>query len=492
MATRLCQKALDQLGADVAVPAYDRTQLTAGVLHVGLGNFHRAHQAVYLDELFAQGGDPSWGIVGASVMPGDAAMRDDLVAQDWLYSVTEEDAHGQQVRIVGSLTDFLPVEAGHGPIRRAMADPAIRIVSLTVTEGGYYTDPSKGGFDAGHPDIRADIAHPDEPTTVFGAIVAGLRARRRAGQAPFTVMSCDNIPHNGAMTREVVTGVAKGQDSDLAAWISDQVAFPNGMVDRITPATSAARRERLEQDHGFTDARPVFCEPFRQWVLEDNFPEGRPALERVGVQFVADVAPYEALKLRVLNGGHATIAYAAGLLDIEYVHDAMADERVAGFLDSMARHEVLPVVPALPDMSPADYLATCQERFANPCLGDTVRRLCHDGSGRQPKFIVPTIQENLAAGRSIEGLALESALWCRYCAGTTDSGAAVEPNDPRWQHLNERALAARADPSSWLAMSDIYGDVGVDERFAMAFGRWLDQLWRDGTDRTLRRYLDGP
>lgn len=489
MAERLTQQTLKALGEAVALPGYDRSRVTAGILHVGLGNFHRAHQAVYLDELFALGRDTDWGILGAGVMPGDAAMRSDLAAQDWLYSVTEEDADSERVRIVGSLTGFVPVASGHGPIRGALDDPAIRILSLTVTEGGYYLDPSKGGFNAEHPDIRADIDKPDHPCTVFGAIVAGLRARRDAGRLPFTVMSCDNIPHNGAVTRSAVMGIAEAQDPDLAGWIGANVAFPNSMVDRITPATSDARRERLSQRHNLDDARPVFCEPFRQWVLEDNFPSGRPALEEVGVQFVPDVAPYEALKLRVLNGGHAIIAYAAALLDIEGVHEAMADERVAAFLDKVEREEVLPAVPSVPGISPAEYLATCQERFANPCLGDTVRRLCLDGSGRQPKFIVPSIEDNLAAGRGIDGLALESALWCRYCAGTTDSGAAIEPNDPAWDRLSRTALAARTDPPQWLAMGDIYGEVGRDARFASAFGDWLERLWSEGTDATLRRYL---
>jgi mannitol 2-dehydrogenase len=490
MAKRLSQATLDQLGPDVGVPAYDRSRVTAGVLHVGLGNFHRAHQAVYLDELFASGRDTDWGILGAGVMPGDADMRSDLADQDWLYSVTQEDAQSESVRVVGSLTGFLPVEPGHGPIRAALDDPAIRILSLTVTEGGYYLDPSKGGFNAEHPDIQADISNPEQPRTVFGAIVAALRARRDAGMTPFTVMSCDNIPHNGAVTRSAVMGVALGQEPALADWIGEHVAFPNSMVDRITPATSQARRERLSERHGLVDARPVFCEPFRQWVLEDNFPNGRPALEAVGVQFVPDVAPYEALKLRVLNGGHAIIAYAAALLDIEYVHDAMADERVAGFLDKVQNDEVLAAVPSVPGISPATYLATCAERFANPCLGDTVRRLCFDGSGRQPKFIVPSIEDDLAAGRRIDGLALESALWCRYCAGTTDSGAAIEPNDPAWERLNERALAARTEPGQWLGMKDVYGDVGGDSRFAAAFGDWLERVWRDGADTALRRYLD--
>ncbi|MCA8879370.1 MAG: mannitol dehydrogenase family protein [Rhodobacteraceae bacterium] len=473
----------------IARPSYDRGKVTPGILHVGLGNFHRAHQAIYLDDLVGKEGASGWGILGAGVMPGDAAMRGDLEGQDWLYSVSEQDADGDAVRVVGVMTGFLPVETGHGAIIKALDDPSIRILSLTVTEGGYFMDPSKGGFDAEHPSILADIANPDAPTTVFGAIVAGLRARRAAGAKPFTVMCCDNLPHNGAVTRRVVMGVAEGQDKDLAKWIADTVTFPNGMVDRITPATSPERRAGLARDYGLDDTRPVFCEPFRQWVLEDNFCDGRPDLDSVGVQFVPDVAPFENMKIRMLNGGHAVIAYPAGLMDVEYVHEAMEHPLVAAFLEKVEREEIVPMVPPVPDTSLDDYLTLIRGRFGNPRIGDTVRRLCLDGSNRQPKFIVPSIIDNRKAGKSVPGLALESALWCRYCAGTTDSGAAIAPNDPSWDRLTELAKAAKSEPSKWLAMGDVYGDLGQDTGFADAFAGWLGKLWKDGTAATLRDYL---
>jgi len=489
MATPLSEANLGRLAPQIARPGYSRAGLTSGILHVGLGNFHRAHQAVYLDDLIAKGGASGWGILGAGVMPGDAAMRADLEGQDWLYSVSEQDADGDAVRVIGAMTGFLPVEPGHGAIIRALADPGIRILSLTVTEGGYFMDPSKGGFDADHPSIRADIASPDQPATVFGAIVAGLRARRAAGAKPFTVMCCDNLPHNGAVTRGVVMGVAEAQDPELAKWIADLVTFPNGMVDRITPATSAERRAALARDHDLDDQRPVFCEPFRQWVLEDNFCDGRPDLDAVGVQFVPDVAPFEHMKIRILNGGHAVIAYPAGLLDIEYVHEAMAHPLVAGFLEKVERDEIVPMVPPVPDTSLDGYLQLIRDRFGNPRIGDTIRRLCLDGSNRQPKFIVTSIVDNRKAGRPVPGLALESALWCRYCAGTSDSGAVIAPNDPNWNRLTDLAKAAKSDPARWLAMGEVYGDLGQDRVFAEAFAGWLNRLWSEGTAATLTAYL---
>lgn len=489
MATKLANATLGSLPAGIAAPGYDRAALRGGILHVGLGNFHRAHQAVYCDELLAQGGDPAWGILGAGVMPADAAMREDLLAQDCLYSVTEQDAEGDAVRVVGVMTGFLPVEPGHGPILAAMRDPAVRIVSLTVTEGGYFVSAETGGFNPEHPSIRADIAAPDAPTTIFGAIVAGLRARRAAKAAQFTVMSCDNLPHNGDVTRAAVLGIARAQDPDLAAWIEDTVTFPNGMVDRITPATTGARQADLREAHDIDDARPVFCEPFRQWVLEDRFCNGRPELERVGVQFVEDVTPYEHMKIRMLNGGHALIAYPSALMGLTYAHEAMADPLVSSFFDKVERDEVYQVVEPVPGATQEDYHALLRARFANPRIEDTIARLCFDGSNRQPKFIVPSAIDNRASGRDVPGLALGTALWARYCFGVDDAGRQIAPNDPDWDRLHDLARRAKDEPDLWLGMRDIYGPLADDSHFRAAFAAALTALHEKGTAQVLRDYL---
>ncbi|SDD94296.1 mannitol 2-dehydrogenase [Paracoccus isoporae] len=471
----------------IATPSYDRAALTGGIVHFGLGNFHRAHQAVYLDRLMNVGRGHDFAIVGAGVMPSDARMREVLAAQDFLYTVVEQSADASDPQVIGAMIDYLAPGNPAAVIAR-LADPATKIASLTITEGGYFINAETGHFDPAHPAIAEDGQNPDAPQTVFGLLVAGLRARREAGQQPFTVMSCDNIPHNGVIAREAVVETARLFDPDLAEWIAAQVAFPNGMVDRITPATSD-RERALIREMGVEDDSPVFCEDFIQWVLEDDFPAGRPALEEVGVEFVADVTPYELMKIRILNGGHAVIAYPAGLMDIHFVHEAMENDLVRGFLDKIEQEEIIPAVPPVPNTDLQAYFAKVKERCANPKIGDTVRRLCLDGSNRQPKFIIPTIADRLASGQSIDGLALESALWCRYCAGTTDSGAEIAPNDPNWDRLSDTARAARDRPAAWLEMAEIYGEVGRNPGFQDRFAHWLTLLWDRGTKATLESYL---
>ncbi|TNC73297.1 mannitol dehydrogenase family protein [Rubellimicrobium roseum] len=480
---------LPQIPESVARPGYDRASLTPGILHVGVGNFHRAHMQVYLDRLFNAGRDHDFAIVGAGVRSADAAMRDRLLAQDGLTTVVELDPSGLSARVVGSMIDFVPVEAE--AVIAAMADPRIRIVSTTVTEGGYYVDAKTDGFAADHPDIRHDAANPDAPRTVFGMVLAALRRRRDAGVPPFTFLSCDNLPENGHVASRTITGLARLQDAGFAEWVAANVAFPNSMVDCITPATSDRERRMVADKFGITDAVPVACEPFRQWVLEDNFPQGRPAWEEVGAEFVQNVAQYELMKLRILNGGHAAIAYPGALLGHHFVHDAMADPRISSWLDALTRREIQPTLKPIEGVSYDAYRELIAERFSNPEVGDTIPRLCLDGSNRQPKFILPTARQALEEGRPYEGLALEVALWCRYCAGTTEAGEAIAPNDENWADLNARALAAKDDPSAFLSNTLVFGPLGQDPRFAEAFGRHLRSLWTNGTEATLAAYVNG-
>lgn len=488
MTTRLSLETLSGLPQTVAVPRYDRGALTAGIVHFGVGNFHRAHQAVYLDRLLGQGRDHDFALVGAGVMAGDQAMRTALASQDWLTTVVEQSASESHARITAGMIDFAAVGDSAAILAR-LADPAIRIVSLTVTEGGYFID-ATGEFDPAHPTIAADGVAGAAPKSVFGLIAAGLAARRTAGTAPFTVMSCDNIPHNGTVARNAVVGTAMLRDPDLASWITGEVAFPSGMVDRITPATGDRERRLTRELFGIEDNWPVFCEDFSQWVLEDHFPAGRPALEEVGVEFVADVSPYELMKIRILNGGHAIIAYPAGLLGIEFVHEAMEHPLIHGFLRKVHHDEIIPTVPPVPGIDLAAYGHLIEQRCANPKIADTVRRLCLDGSNRQPKFIVPTIADRLAAGQDVTGLALESALWCRYCVGRTEHGTDIASNDPSWERLVGVARAARTEPAAWLGMTEVYGTLGAAPALAERFAAALGSLYRSGTEHTLQRYLD--
>ena len=490
MTRKLSLASLPEIATRAAVPSYRRDQLTPGILHFGVGNFHRAHQAIYLHELFNLGRDLDFAIVGAGVMPSDRLMKEKLAAQDYLTTVVEQDNNRSAATVTGPMIDILTAP-DDGAIIAALADPAIRIVSLTITEGGYFIDPATGAFDPTHPAMIADAADPAHPKTVFGLIIAGLRARRDAGIPPFTVMCCDNIPGNGEVTEATVTGLAKLSDPAFAHWIHKNVAFPNSMVDRITPATGEREITLTRDTYGIKDGWPVFCEEFKQWVMEDKFPLGRPALEAVGVTFVEDVAPYELMKLRILNGGHAAIAYPAALMDIHFVHEAMENPLIRAFLAKLEKEEIIPIVPPVPGTSLDAYFDLIERRFSNPKIGDTIPRLAQDGSNRQPKFILPSTADRLARGLDVVGLALVSALWCRYFEGHTDSGKAIVFNDASADRLKAAALSAKVDPLAFLALSDIFGSIGTDPLFRERFSTALKSLYEAGTAETLKRYLEG-
>jgi mannitol 2-dehydrogenase len=489
MTVKLSLASLSDAAATAAVPAYDPKNLTAGILHFGVGNFHRAHQAIYLDDLFNTGKAHDWAIIGAGVMPSDGAMRDKLKAQDFLTTVVEQDNNRTAARVTAPMIDII-APGDVATVIETLADPKIRIVSMTITEGGYFIDAS-GRFNPAHPAIAEDGRNPQNPRTVFGLILAGLKERKARGIAPFTIMSCDNIPGNGEVTENAVIGLAKLSDPDFAHWIHENVAFPSSMVDRITPATGSREIDILRQDFGIDDNWPVFCEEFKQWVMEDKFPAGRPRLEEVGVQFVPDVAPYELMKLRILNGGHAAIAYPAALLDIHFVHEAMEHKLIRGFLEKLEKDEIIPVIPPVPNTSLIDYYKLIERRFSNPKIGDTIPRLAQDGSNRQPKFILPSAADRLAKGQDIIGLSLVSALWCRYFAGTSDSGKEIVFNDASADRLNAAALKAKDNPDAFLALGDIFGDVAKSELFRTRFAHALKTLWEQGTAKTLELYLDG-
>ncbi|MGI9399829.1 MAG: mannitol dehydrogenase family protein [Rhizobiaceae bacterium] len=487
MAASLSLANLPLISDSVVKPSYRREELTPGIIHVGVGNFHRAHQAIYLHRLFQTGRDHNWAIMGAGVKPYDDVMRQRLINQDWLTTVVELDPDGFSAEICASMIGFAEVNAR--ALIAAMSDPEIRIVSLTVTEGGYFVDAKSGGFDVSNGEIAKDIANRETPSTVFGIIIAALANRRQNGIAPFTVMSCDNLPENGHVARQAILGLAGAMSGDMGKWISGNVAFPNGMVDCITPATGEREIDLVRHEFDIVDTAPVVCEPFRQWVLEDNFSNGRPALETVGVEFVNDVAPYELMKLRMLNGGHAAIAYPAALMGIKYAHEAMENKLVGGFYDKLVHDEIMPTVPPIPGVSLEEYYRTLVKRFSNALLGDTIARLCLDGSNRQPKFILPTIKACLDAGIPVRGLALEVALWCRYCAGIDENGSEILIEDIAADRLKAQAMAAKSEPSRFLEMHEIFGSLNEKPIFVDAFSERLNALWRDGTQATLQKYL---
>jgi len=478
---------LDRLTGEVLRPTYDRSGLTPGIVHIGVGNFHRAHQAWYLHRLMQQGDAHDWAIIGAGVRSYDASMRDKLLAQDCLTTLIELDPLGMSAEVVGSMIDYLPIEPGNGALIAKMADPVIRIVALTVTEGGYYTDPATGAFDVGNPDIVHDAAHPDTPRTAFGAIVAALRQRRDAGHGPFSVLSCDNLLGNGKVLRQTVVSLAGQSDPALADWIDAKCSFPNSMVDCIAPATGATELA-LVAHFGIADAAPVTHENFRQWVIEDDFCAGRPDWNKVGATFSPDVKDYETMKLQVLNAGHQVLANVGELLGIDTIANCMQNPDIAAFFNKVLTKEIAPHVQAVPNMTPLQYVAQVEVRFRNPSIKDTTRRVAFDGSSRHPGFVLPLVGKALTAGAPVEGLALVEVLWARMCIGERENRSVIEPNDPNWDSLNTAAHAASERPETWLEQASIYGALGDDPRFRKAFVASYNAVKELGAAETIRAY----
>ena len=438
--------------ARIPFSAYDRSAVGVGIVHFGVGGFHRSHQAVYLDRLLQLGRGREWGICAVGALPRERRIIDVLRAQDGLYTVVVVHADGRrEPHVVGSIVEALLAPDEPEKVLQRLTDPAVRVVSLTITEGGYGVE---------------------QPSPVFAHLVRALALRRERGTAPFTVVSCDNLPHNGDLTLRVLRAVAEAQDPALAGWIGDQVPCPNSMVDRITPATTPADVERLAADSGIEDAWPVVCEDYTQWVLEDRFSTGRPPLEDVGVQLVGDVTPYEAAKLRLLNAGHQAIAYLGVLAGHRYVHQACQDPVLAGFLARYLEREGTPTLQPVPGFDLPLYRRDVVRRFANAQVPDTLARICTDGSDRIPAFLLPVVRDNLRSGGEIGAAALVVAGWAEYCA------TVAELQDRNAGAL--RAAATAPDALAFLRLPEVFGDLADDQRFAAAFLAARADLRRNG------------
>ena len=469
-------------------PRYDRASLTPGLVHIGVGNFHRAHQAWYLHRLMQAGEALDWAIIGAGVRPYDMAMREKLLSQDCLTTLIQLDPNETSAEVIGPMIDYLPIEEENGALIRAMADPRIRIVAMTVTEGGYYIDPATKGFDASHKDIQHDAANPRRPRTAFGAIVEALRLRREAGHGPFAGQSCDNIVGNGNIMRQTVVSFARLVDPDLADWIDQNASFPNAMVDCIAPAVGP-KEIALVQSLGIDDAAPVTHEPFRQWVIEDDFCAGRPAWDKVGATFTEHVHDYEAMKLRILNAGHSVIAEAGQIMGVETIADCMTHPTISAYFKKLETEEIAPTVAPVPGRTPQSYVDLIVSRFSNPRIIDTTKRVASDGSSKHPGFILPILRDQLDDGRSFEGLALVEAVWARMCEGTREDGSAIERFDPDAKELAIAARRARERPAAWLEQTRYYGDLKDVAPFADAFSAWLSLIWSEGCAAALSTYL---
>jgi mannitol 2-dehydrogenase len=473
---------LGQLGGRVSVPRYDRSQVSTGIVHIGVGNFHRSHQAVYLDTLMNDGAAMDWGICGVGLQPSNRRIRDVLAAQDGLYTLVLRHGDGTwDARVIGSITEFLFAPDDPEAAIEKIAAPATRIVSLTITEGGYNLDDVTGEFDASDESVAADLRPGAVPRTVFGIVTEALARRRARGVPAPTILSCDNIPGNGHVSQRAFTAFARLRDPGLADWIIRHARFPDGMVDRITPVTTDADRAELSRRFGIDDQWPVLCEPFTQWVLEDDFAAGRPPLEDAGVQIVSDVHPYELMKLRLLNAGHQALCYAGQLAGYRLVHEVATDPVFAGFLLDYMTREAIPTLPPVPGVDLGQYARQLVERFSNPEVGDTLARLATDGSDRIPKFLLPVIREQLAAGRSFTRSAAVVASWARYCEGTGEDGAPHEIDDDLAAQLRAAAGRQRGHLTAFLdGNRAVFGELADDPRFTAVYASVLTALLDHG------------
>ncbi len=474
---------LSRLQSTVTLPGFDPARVTPGIVHLGLGNFHRAHMARYTHNLMERRPDAlAWGIVGAGLLPGDRRMQESLAPQDNLYTLVERSFTEETVTVIGSLAAVVFAGEGSAALLDAIDRPDIRIVSLTVTENGYCLNRATKRLDPEHPLIRADLAHPERPSSAIGIVVEAFRRRRDGGVPPFTAMTCDNIQHNGDVLRDAVLALAELRDPALAAWIGEHGSFPSTMVDRITPVTAAADTAALAERHGVEDRWPVFSETFTQWVIEDRFPAGRPPWEEVGAQFVDDVAPYEFMKLRLLNASHLAVSGTGRLAGYVTIDESMADPQITSFMRALMDRETGPTLLPVPGIDLDGYKATLIERFANPAIKDTVERVNTDAP---LNVLVDPIRDRLRTGEGVELLALALAAWLRRMRGEDEQGQAIDIRHPLAALLREKAMEGGPDPRPLLGITQLFGETGADARLIEPVGRWLASLYERGSRDTL-------
>jgi mannitol 2-dehydrogenase len=471
-------------------PSYDRSRVVAGVVHFGVGGFHRAHQAMYHDRLMNSGKALEWGICGVGVMPGDRAMKEALDAQDGLYTLVVKHADGTyEPRVIGSVVEYRFAPDDPEAVIEKLASPSTRIVSLTVTEGGYSIDQITGDFAPGG-DVARD-AEGGVPRTMFGFVTEGLRRRRDRGLEPFTVMSCDNLQGNGELSRRAFSAFALMRDPELGEWVQSEVCFPNSMVDRITPVTTDEDRAEVSERFGIDDRWPVVCEPFTQWVLEDAFSLGRPPYEDAGVQVVEDVEPYELMKLRLLNASHQALCYFAYLDGYRLVHEAAQDPLYRSFLRGYMDLEGAPTLEPVPGVDLDEYKATLIERFSNPEVRDTIARLCAESSDRIPKWLLPVVRAQLSSGGPVDYSAAVVASWARYAEGVDEQGEPIEVVDRLADSLTPIARRQREDGLAFISNRELFGDLVDDPRFVEAYQRALSSLHERGARATLESIVKG-
>ncbi len=479
----LTRRSLAGLPPSVERPGFDPAQVKAGIAHIGLGGFHRAHMARYTHELMEQEpGALDWGILGCLLVPNDRRMQESLAPQDGLYTLAEREGRQERVRVIASLAGLVDATQSSDRLLARLDDPAIRILSLTVTENGYCLNAATKRLDPDHRLIRADLERPDNPRSAIGVIVEMLRRRQLAGKAPPTLLTCDNIQHNGEVLRQAVLALAGLRDDALTAWIEGNVAFPSTMVDRITPVTSQADIDDLAARHDLADRWPVISETFSQWVIEDRFPEGRPAWEKVGAQFVPDVAPYEFMKLRLLNASHLAVSGLGQLAGYVTIDESLADSRIRAVMIALMDRETGPTLPDIPGVDLAGYKARLIERFANPAIRDTVQRVNTDAP---INILVDPIRDRLRTGGDVTFLALALAAWLRRVRGEIEQGDPLRVSHPLSEVLREKAIEGGSDPRPLLSVRSLFGELGDNPRLVERTHRWLASLYDRGIHSTL-------
>ena len=483
----LTQDTLGQHDEQLIVPTYDRSALTPAVVHFSVGGFHRSHQLLYFDEVAERRISDAWGVVGVGL--NSRHMKDALAPQDHLYTVVERSPDGERARVVGVMIDYHFAPEDPAVVLDLLTDARTRMVSLTITGSGYRLFPDTGDFDSDDEDIRWDLAEPGRPRTVFGYLVDALDRRRRAGLPPFTAVSCDNLHRNGDAARAALVGFALLRDEVLARWITDRVSFPSSMVDRITPHTTPEQREAVAQRYGVDDNWPVITEPFSQWVIEDDFCNGRPPLDLVGVRFVPDVARYELMKTRLLNASHCALGYLGSLAGHASIDRVMADPLFAEYAEQLMDAEVRPLLPPPDGIDLVAYQQLLLKRFANPAIADQLYRLCRRGSTKMPHHLLPSLREALATDRPHALLTVAVAAWFRYLRGVDGEGRAFAIDDPLAERLRELALAGGSDPRPLLGVRSVFGDLGGDPAFVTELADALERLDRDGVRATVATAL---
>jgi mannitol 2-dehydrogenase len=491
---QLSNATLGALPPRVAWAGYDRARVTAGIVHFSVGNFHRAHQAVYLDRLIAAGGHDDWGLCGVGLMddPRERAKAASFPKQDCLYTLTECPPQGAaDVQVVGSIVEYLFAPDDPEAVLAKLCDPAIRIVTMTLTEGGYNIDDETHAFKLQAPDIVHDLANPTTPRTAFGYVAEALSRRRARGMQPFTILSCDNLRHNGDVAKIAFTSFARARDPGLADWMEAEIDFPNSMVDRITPATTDTDRARLDAASGIEDEIPVFCEDFIQWVMQDHFRYGRPRFEAVGVQITEDVWAYEQIKLRMLNASHSMLAFPGTIAGYRLVHETVGDPLIQELLMQFWDRDVIPLLTAPPGLSLTGYRDKLLERYLNPATRDQTIRIATDGASRIPIFAGDTIRSVIAKGGDVRRLAFLLAAFARCLGGVDDKGERFTTPEPRLTAA-ERATAADPDPKTFLSLP-VFAGLGMESSpvFLEHFEHSRQSIAARGTLATLAEILAG-